>query len=407
MGAGTNSKSEFAEVCVVGAGLNGLVAAKAFAISGFSVASLGPLERGAHGRTVALFGRSIALLKRIGVWRRVEAQAAPLRVLRIIDDTGSLFAPGPVEFQSAELGEDAFGWNIENVRLAEIVADALGGEPALRRRESRVARLAWPADGIEAIFEDGSTLAARFVVGADGRNSPTAKAAGLRMRAHAYPQSAMTLILSHSHPHEDVSTEFHTRQGPFTLVPLPAGQNAANRSSLVWLMSEAEADRRMALTNRELAREIEKQSRGLVGRVEIESPRGRFPMRAQAASRLTAKRVALIGDAAHAFPPIGAQGLNLGLRDVEGVVAAAMEAREAGQDIGGEAMLAAYARGRAGDIAIRTIAVNGLNLSLLGGFAPIDALRGAGLLALKTIGPLRRMVMREGLSPQWGRRAPV
>jgi 2-octaprenyl-6-methoxyphenol hydroxylase len=403
MGTSLNLEREFTDVCIVGAGLNGLVATKTFAAAGFSVASLGALERGGSGRTVALFGRSIALLQRIGVWSKVEAQAAPLRVLRIIDDTGSLFAPGPIDFQCGDLGLDAFGWNIENAGLAEIVADSLATEPKVNRREPRVERLAWDADRVVAIGADGSSVAAPLLVGADGRGSPTRKAAGLTVRAHAYDQSALTVFLKHSRPHEDVSTEFHTRQGPFTLVPLPAKHGVPNRSSLVWLMSEAEGRRRAALDDRALAREIEKQSRGIVGRIEIDGGRASFPMAAQSASRLIAKRVALIGDAAHVFPPIGAQGLNLGLRDVEGLVAASLEARDAGRDFGGEDALERYARGRAPDIAGRMIAVNGLNLSLLKAYAPIDAARGAGLVGLRTFGPLRRLVMREGLSPQWAR----
>jgi len=396
-----NPNSEFSDVSIVGAGLSGLVAAKAFAVAGFSVASLGALERGGRGRTVALFGRSIALLKRIGVWPQVEASAAPLRVLRIVDDTGSLFAPGPIDFQCADIGLDAFGWNIENADLAEIVAEALTAEPAVRRREARFERLAWEADRIVAIADGARRFTAALLVGADGRGSPTRKAAGLRVRPHVYRQSALTAFLRHSRPHEDVSTEFHTRQGPFTLVPLQRRDGAPNRSSLVWLMSEAEGRRRAALDDSALAREVEKQSRALLGRIEIEGARALVPMMAQCASRLTARRVALVGDAAHVFPPIGAQGLNLGLRDVEGLVAAAAAARAAGRDIGDEAALQSYARARAPDIAGRMLAVNGLNLSLLEAYAPIDALRGAGLVALKTIGPLRRMVMREGLSPLW------
>ena len=403
MGAQMNRKRESFDVAVVGAGLNGLVAAKAFAVAGFSVASLGALERGGPGRTVALFGRSIALLQRLGVWPRIEASAAPLRTLRIVDDTGSLFAPGPVEFASSDIGLDAFGWNVENAELAEIVAESLLGESQARRSGVRVERLGWEADRVTAISE-GAIVAAKLLVGADGRGSPTRKAVGVTARVHAYRQSALTVRLAHSRPHDDASTEFHTREGPFTLVPLPPKDGAANRSSLVWLMSESEGRRRAALDDRALAREIEKQSRGLVGSIELVGGRALFPMAAQCASRLIAKRVALVGDAAHVFPPIGAQGLNLGLRDVEDLVAAAERARDLGRDIGETAPLRDYERARGPDIAVRMIAVNGLNLSLLSAFAPVDALRGAGLAALAAIGPLRRMAMREGLSPQWARR---
>ena len=114
--------------------------------------------------------------------------------------------------------------------------------------------------------------------------------------------------------------------------------------------------------------------------------------------RITARRLALVGDAAHAFPPIGAQGLNLGLRDVEALVAAATRTRDMALDVGGSEVLEAYERARRTDIATRTVAVDGLNRSLLADFAPVRFARGAGLAALGAIGPLRRLVMREGLS---------
>ena len=391
------------DVCVVGAGLNGATAALSFARAGFSTLSLGAYERPGRGRTVALFGRSIDLLRRLEVWDEVESRGAPLRALRIIDDTGSLFAPHPIEFYAREIGLLAFGWNFENNDLSESLAKKIDGEGKLLRLGDRVARFSLGQEAAELVGASGEIYASQLVVGADGRDSPTRKAAGVTIRTKAYGQSALTLFLNHSKPHQDFSTEFHTREGPFTLVPLPATTHAPNRSSLVWVMSEASGQRRLALDDVALTREIEKQSRGILGSLTIASERGQFPMLRQYATQLTATRMALVGDAAHVYPPIGAQGLNLGLRDAEDLVDICARARANNRDIGATALLAQYARRRAPDIAERMIAVHGLNMSLLAQLAPVDALRGLGLSLLGNIAPLRRFVMREGLSPQWAR----
>lgn len=394
---------EDCDVFVVGAGLAGLAAAIGFARAGFQVVSCGAADRLGHGRTVALLGRSIDFLRDLEVWGGVEPLAAPLRSLRIIDDTGGLLPPRPVEFHAHEIGLDAFGWNIENAALADVLVKAASGEPNLRWIESKVVGFDFAGERAQLQLADGRIFAPRLVVGADGRGSPARKAAGIDVRTHLYPQSALTVFLAHTRSHDDFSTEFHTRQGPFTLVPLPSAPNARFRSSLVWVMSHAEAARRAALDDDALALEIETQARSMLGAMRIEGARGVFPMARQIVTRLAAPRLALVGDAAHAFPPIGAQGLNLGLRDVKGLIAAAREASAQGDDIGGTAALEHYERARRPDIATRTGAVDGLNRSLLAHFAPIDAARGVGLAALAAIGPLRRFVMREGVAPLLGR----
>ena len=329
--------------------------------------------------------------------------ASPLRSLRIVDDTGSLFAARPVEFHAREIKSEAFGWNIANARLADILAKPLDASPNLERVAAKVDSFDFSGAIAAVVTADGRRFSARLVVGADGRTSIARKAAGIAARSHRYGQSALTMFLAHTRSHDDFSTEFHTRQGPFTLVPLPGSGEARFRSSLVWVMSEAEARRRDSLGDETLAFEIEDRAHGLIGAVQIEDERGVFPLVRQSAARLTAKRLALVGDAAHAFPPIGAQGLNLGLRDVEGLLHAAKAARMDGGDIGGEAALARYAASRRPDIALRTMAVDGLNWSLLADFAPVDALRGLGLTALRHVGPLRRLVMREGVAPALAR----
>jgi len=384
--------AETFDVIVVGAGLVGLAATLGFARAGLRVANVGRPERGGPGRTVALLGRSLDFLEDLGLREQVEEQGAPLCGMRIVDDSGSIFAPRPVTFRAREIGRESFGWNIENARLGPLFEAALVGA---RRFQQEVVAFDFGADRATLTLADGSAIAARLVVGADGRSSPSRKAAGIDATTRGFGQTALTLQLRHMRDHDDVSTEFHTREGPFTLVPLPPAPDAPYRSSLVWLMRDASYARIGALDDSALIAEIRRRAHGFLGDMAIEGARGAFPMTVQRVSQLTGRRLALIGDAAHAFPPIGAQGLNLGLRDAQTIVAEATRAA----DPGAETTLAAYAAARRPDIMTRTLGVGLLNMSLLAGFGPIDAARGLGLAALGAFRPLRRLAMREGLNP--------
>jgi 2-octaprenyl-6-methoxyphenol hydroxylase len=406
MAKGDEPAGRDSDVLIAGAGLAGLTAAFGLAKAGFDVVCCGAAERTDRGRTVALLDRSVAFLDSLGLWTGLRPQAAPLRALRLIDDTGTLFPPRPVEFHAAEIGLDAFGWNIQNDRMAEALGAEIAQAPGNERVATGVAAYDFAADSVRARLKDGRVISARLAIGADGRDSKARRAAGLEARIHRYPQSALTAFLGHRLPHEDFSTEFHTRGGPFTLVPLPPGAAAPNRSSLVWVMQEKEARRREALDDEALSREIELEAHSLLGAVRIEGERGFFPMTRQIVPKIAAKRLALVGDAAHVLPPIGAQGLNLGLRDVESIIACAAEARALGRDIGGADALSAFERARRVDIAMRTRAVDGLNRALLTRFAPVDFARGAALATLSAAGPLRRFVMRQGIGPQLARRMP-
>ena len=235
------------EVLIVGAGLAGLAAAIAFADAGFDTIVCGAPERLANGRTVALLDGSMRFLERLGLREAIERRGAPLRALRLIDDTGSLWRAPTVEFHAGEIGLEAFGWNIENADLVETLAIEARRRGRLTTIATRIATYQWDEGSALARCEDGGLIAARLIVAADGRESPARLSADISVRTHRLPQTALTAIVGHARPHRDFSTEFHTRQGPFTLVPLPPAGDDAHRSSLVWVMSHEDARRRMAL----------------------------------------------------------------------------------------------------------------------------------------------------------------
>lgn len=386
------------DVAVVGAGAAGLGLALALAREGIATALVGRHAPVADGRTVALLDGSVRFLRALGAWAEVARHAAPLAELHIVDDTGSLFRPPPARFVSTEIGLDAFGWNVESARLVESLRAQARSAPGLTLFESDAVGLERDADEARILVGEGAAVAARLVVGADGARSRMREQAGIATKDWSYPQAAITTLLAHERPHRDVSTEFHTRQGPFTLVPLPGG----HRSSLVWVTGAGPARRLSELEDADLARAIEDQAQAMLGAMRIDGPRGLVPMRGLSVASPVGPRIALIGEAAHAFPPIGAQGLNLGLRDAAALRDSVLAVTSDGRDPGSREALSGFARSRALDARLRTAAVDTLNRSLLSSLIPVDALRGLGLLAMTTIGPLRRVVMREGVLPRLG-----
>jgi 2-octaprenyl-6-methoxyphenol hydroxylase len=379
---------------VVGGGPAGLTAAIALAGAGVATALIAGRPRPADNRTTALLAGSVTALETLAVWPRCRAQAAPLRVMRIVDDTGRLMRAPEVRFEAGEIGLEAFGYNIENRHLFAAMAERACEIAALEVIARDAVGIAISADTVAITLDDGGTVVARLAVGADGARSRCRKAAGIETEGWSYPQTALTLTLRHSRPHHDISTEFHRASGPFTLVPLPG-----LRSSLVFVTDPDDAARIEALPAAELAAEIERRAHSILGKIEVEPERGVFPLKVERARSFGARRVALVGEAAHVMPPIGAQGLNLGLRDAATIAELAAVAHQAGHDPGADALIARYDEMRRADVTSRTLAVDLLNRSLLSDFLPLQGARGLGLTLLQHIGPLRRAAMREGIAP--------
>ncbi|KAA0970435.1 UbiH/UbiF family hydroxylase [Aureimonas fodinaquatilis] len=381
------------EIAVVGGGLTGLAISLGLAGKGVDTALIAP-PSSQDGRTTALFGASLEYLASLDVLEAVKAVGAPLQTMRIIDDTGRILRAPIVEFESAEIGLDSFGVNALNRDLNQVMSERLADFSNVTRFASPLRKMQTDQDMAHLELEDGTRISTHLVVGADGRNSLVRKSAGIEVRTWPYPQSAMVLNFSHQRPHHNISTEFHRPAGPFTQVPLPG-----NASSLVWVEKPDIARTVQQAAPTELARMVEERMHSILGAVELTSEIQCFPLSGGRAHSLTAQRVALVGEAAHVFPPIGAQGLNLGLRDVASIIDLVGSGKSAA---GSDEMLHAYENARRTDIAVRSFGVDLLNRSLLADMLPMQILRTAGLQALASIAPARRFAMREGVSPGSG-----
>jgi len=392
-----NGAAEMYDAAIVGLGPSGLVTALALSQLGAKVAAVGPRaishER-TETRTAALLTSSVDLLKALGVFETLEPHAAPLKAIRIIDASSSPVRAPDLEFAASEIGLPAFGYNIHNTILVEaLMARAKETLPAVIA--STVEMISLAPDGAVLTLADGDTLRAKLIVGADGRSSICRKSAGIGARERRYEQSAIATSFRHSLAHDGISTEFHQEGGSVTTVPLPDPQ----ASSLIWIGVPIEIAALMRLDGKAFADALASRIGELLGSVSDIGPRAEFPVTGLVAESLAGRRTVLVGEAAHILPPIGAQGLNLGFRDGAFLADCVAEALRAGRDPGSEEVTEAYRRGRSLDVLTRSFGVDLLSRSLLSALPPLQAARGMAMHGLKSFGPLRRAVMRIGLTP--------
>ncbi len=384
------------DILVIGGGLAGLALTARLAADGHDVTCIdagtapSPKTAPRDQRTTAILMPGIDTLRKSGAWDAIAPDAQPLHGMKIVDCGGANPVPrDEAMFDATETGAEAFGWNVQNGLARLALATQIDAQPNARLIcDTRIGHWIARQDRVLATLSDGTPVSARLLVGADGRGSVVRMKSGIGLRKWGYAQKALAARVEHTRPHEGVSIEMHHVGGPLTFAPLPG-----EHSGLVWMNPDAEADRLAALDDTAFLEELNRRSDGVYGEITATAPRALWPATTQVATGLTATRTVLIAEAAHAFPPIGAQGFNLSLRDVETLATLCATA----DDPGAEEMLARYSRQRMPDILARTAGVDLLNRSVRSSARPVRDLRRAGLSILGRTPPLRRLAMKIGL----------
>jgi 2-octaprenyl-6-methoxyphenol hydroxylase len=400
------------DIAISGGGVAGLAAAAAFGAEGFSILCVDPAppvtaegDAGADLRTTAFLQPSVEVLERAGIWPRLAPHATALGVMRIVDAGGPDGSARVVrDFEAADISDRPFGWNLPNWLIRREIVAHLATLPGVEFAPGVATRSVLTREGAAIIgLSDGRNIEARLLIGADGRDSAVREAVGIGSRTLRYGQKALVFAVTHPIPHGNVSTEVHRSGGPFTLVPLP-DRDGRPASAVVWMERGPEALRLAALPEAAFEAEATARSAHLYGPLRLAGRRGVWPIISRLADAMTAERTALMAEAAHVVPPIGAQGLNMSLGDLRVLVGLATADRAG---LGGPEMLAAYARARHPEVAARVAGIDLLNRASMAGAQGVRDLRAGLVSALYSAAPVRKTLMRAGLGLGLGLSLPT
>ncbi|MBA4490439.1 UbiH/UbiF family hydroxylase [Paracoccus sp. S1E-3] len=387
------------DILISGGGIAGLVTAAAFGADGHRVICVDPAppvtEEAADGsdlRTTAFLQPSIQLLERAGLWDLLAPHATPLQIMRIVDAGGAEPIARLVrDFDASDISDAPFGWNLQNWLLRREIAARLAEMPNVTFRPgTATVALTAREDEARVTLSDGTQVTARLVVGADGRNSVIREALEIGVKTTRYGQKALAFAVTHEIPHENVSTEIHRSGGPFTLVPLP-DRGGKPSSAVVWMERGPEVARLMALPPEDFTAALNARSTRILGHLKPATRLTAWPIISQLADRFTGPRTALIAEAAHVVPPIGAQGLNMSLADLGLLLDLSRD------DPGSRASLEAFQRRRWREARLRIAGIDLLNRASMLTPRALRDLRAAGLGAIYGIAPVRRLMMKAGL----------
>ena len=385
-----------ADVIILGGGLVGLALAAALDSGGLSAIIVDPadpderLDTAFDGRTSAVSSSSMRMLEATGVADHFPAPGCPIRQIQVADGLES----GGLAFEP-EAGDDPLGHMHENRHLrATLRARAEAGRQLWLLWKSRVAGVDRGDHGVVVALEDGRKLCAPLLIAADGRNSPMREAAGIRIARWRYDHSAIVSVLRHERPHDNVAYEIFYPSGPFALLPM-TDDDTGHRSAIVWSVRKDDAPGLLSLSDEDFAAEARAAMGGFLGTIALAAPRSTYPLGFHHAAQITAHRLALVGDSAHAIHPIAGQGLNLGFRDGAALAQVLVEGARLGLDLGDRQLLDRYQRWRSLDALSVAFATDSLTRIYAIPGRTASAVRRFGMGLIDRIAPVRNRLMAE------------
>ncbi len=412
------------DVCVVGAGPVGGALACRLAVAGLSVAvvdraMLPPMEHpDFDGRAYAIAAGSRGFLQAAGLWDALPLPAGPIEQIHVSDGApGRPASPlflhfdmhelgghelgghefGGHELGGTETGGQTLGWMVEARSLRVALNGRLHATPGIALHAPAQAQVTRDADTAHIRLDTGAAFTARLVVAAEGRDSPLRRQAGITAARWSYPQTAIVCAIAHERPHDRTALEHFLPAGPFAQLPMAPGEAGENLSAIVWTERRALAPRMMGLDDTAFTAEVATRLGGHLGEIRLVGRRWSYPLSAMYVHRVTAERLAVVGDAAHGIHPIAGQGLNLGLRDGIALSALVIEAHAAGQDIGAPALLARFTRARRLDNVSMLLATDGLDRLFSTDNPLIRTARDLGIAAVHRMPRLKRAFMRQAM----------
>jgi len=390
-----------AEVLIVGGGLVGSTLAIALAQAGVDVVVIDTqdpragLDAGFDGRASAIALATQRVLAGLGIWPPLEAYAAPIKEIRVSEGRSLFF----LHYDHRETGEEPFGFMVENRNLRKALFHRVREFDAIRFLAPAAVRLlARQGAGVTADLSDGRKVKARLAIAADGRNSRTREGAGIRVTHWSYEQAAIVCSVAHERSHDFTAHEHFLPAGPFAILPLMGDLDRPGHcSSIVWTERADLAPAIMALDEKNFIAELQRRFGEFLGPLEVIGPKWCYPLSLQFTERTIDKRLALIGDAAHAMHPIAGQGLNMGLRDVAALAEVVLDAKRLGLDIGDGTMLERYQRWRRFDNTLMLAMTDGLHRLFSNDIRPLRLARDIGLAAVNNLPPLKKVFMRQAM----------
>ena len=389
-----------ARVLIVGGGMAGMTLAAALGTAGVETVIVDRESQTARTtdafdvRTTALSYGTRRLMEGAGLWPKLAPHAAPILDIRIADGHAPVF----LHYDHSEVGDEPFGHIVDNrlIRLGQF--ERLAELPAVTALAGvGVAALDRASGIVTARLEDGRTIKAELVVGADGRGSFVRRSAGIETVTWRYRQKAIACTIAHEQPHNGLAVEHFMPPGPFAVLPVTDDADGTHRSSIVWTEDIKLADRFVALPEDDFNAELQRRTGSYLGAVRLIGRRHVYPLGVLHARTYIAERLALVSEAAHAIHPIAGQGLNMGMRDIAALAEIVADAARLGQDVGGRTGLARYQRWRRFDNVTLVAVTDGLNRLFSNAFPPVQLVRDAGLAVVGRLPPLKRVFMRHAM----------